>query len=448
MSEATMTASLPSLPSELLLEIIDHLEFLPRYRRRELVALTTVCKRLNAITTDLLHSELCVSIYGLAEVLEVYVAKPDLATKVKSLELFYEQGPGGSVHEKRRRTKGIEIKQHALKSSASRIRKLDLSKDAKQELREDLKHNDHTAVFALALTMLPNMQQLLLGTFISEKDDIGRIFEVRQNIAQTTPLKRYLEEIFTAFAPKLRVLQVPHKWPRMGSGIPSGISNSVFNGHCQHGAPANLATCTNLKELNISVLAFVGYERHLMNYNTLIWLYATLPASLQKLTLAHPNLTQAMFLFENIVEKKEAGLLPRLALFEVYMDSRDPERNNEIFDTELSKEEESNLASRLNTFVKRLSGLGVATTLHWCHYGSIFWPITNLISESRYSGDQLRVVETRGYLDYLRPEAERLGRRWKEEELERREERHKERRDRGEASDTSEEEFCCWAPYD
>jgi hypothetical protein len=80
-------ATILGLPDELLLEIIDHLPFLPRDRRSKLVKLAAVNRRMGNIATDLPHKNLLVNIQDLKLLLDLYIAKPYLADKVTGLDL-------------------------------------------------------------------------------------------------------------------------------------------------------------------------------------------------------------------------------------------------------------------------------------------------------------------------------------------------------------------------
>ncbi|KAF2821543.1 hypothetical protein CC86DRAFT_373859 [Ophiobolus disseminans] len=442
-----MPTSLLTLPNELLLHIADHLEYFPRCRRRELLALTATCKRLNEVATGLLHSELCINKYELVYVLELYISRPELARKVRSLELYEPNEPSRSTGQT------LRIRYEALESYTHFIHASGLSHVAKKELVTELtRRRDFTAVFALAIIMLPNMHQLLLGTFTSDKDDISMIFETcTDNVVP----KNYFKEAFSALALRLKVLEMPHLWPGKGCGHPRGDSNSTFNGLSNKGMPANIKLCPNLEELYISLLGFVGCER---DQRFPIWRYAPLPVSLRKLILAYPNLSQSMLLLEDILSNKNCYHLPNLTSLQLYMNARNPAQNNAIFEGEapdvynleevLSPKAEVNFSRRIEHFIKGLEDTGVMTILHWSHYRSIFSPITSLVGESVYPSHQLRVIEMRGCLDYLRPEAKAMGRRLREKELVEREERHRERRERGEESESSDEEWCPHGLYD
>lgn len=438
--------SLLRLPDELLLEVTDHLAFLPRYRRRELLALTTTCRRLNSVATQLLHSELCVSIHELVQVLELYVAKPHLATKVKSLELFPEE----ETDEDTRLSKpGFELSDVAFKSYVSKIRNSAVSEKCQTALSLHLECGTaHAAtIFALALLVLPNIHTLLLGTVTW---DIGleSVFISYVPTTRWCTLYDCLCEIFALLASRLTTLDLPYL----------------------ESSETTVSVCSNLTHLKISFLAFVTWEDSSEDNHIQDPVHAPLPPTLQRLTIGHPKLAQLLEgasggVLKSLVDSKEDGALPALSVLEIYVDSRDPTQDNSLFfdvrppATQRYKKTERRLwfavterrvAERrtwaaVSRWTKQLNELGVQTVFHWSDYDSIFRPMTSLVSSSCYDSKALRVLEMRGGLEHLRGEAEAMGKSWREEDLERKE---KEEGGEGDYSDDDFDGMACGIGFD
>ena len=161
-----------TLPDELLLEFFSHLPHLPRDRRGDLVALSTVDKRIGGIAIEQLHTSVYLNVQNVETLLALYNKRPHLAKLVKSLDL-YDQGSAALVGHWWCRSKTIHTC-HAYRAQeksyqTSMIAYLDLAmrsglpESVQKGLRQGLQDLDLDAFLTLLLTAVPNLQHLFLG---------------------------------------------------------------------------------------------------------------------------------------------------------------------------------------------------------------------------------------------------------------------------------------------
>jgi hypothetical protein len=418
--DAMASSLLLQLPDELLLHIFNYTGVLPRCRRRDLMALMLVCKRLNTIVTmELLHSELCISIYSLTKLLQLYVEKPTLSKKVKSLELLYERS-GKDRRAQSKQQPDFVFSTRARDAYLDAMRKDGLSDDNQQQLLLRLASRDSRAVITVALLMMPNIVALRLCMATPDTVPISDMLALRQTSSDERYFgdsQRYLDETITQLAKKITTLEMPSMWL---------------------GPSADLRMFSNLRALTMDVRGLASALWHPRRRSRVD--HAVLPVSLRRLTIGHASVENllALEIMQAVVKRKVTGVSDNLETLEMYVDGRNPSEDNTLFYTTPTPEEEKDLAEQLARHVQQLKDLGVTTIFHWCHWDSIFGPMTRLVSSSLYSDDDLRTVEITGALEHLRPEAEAMGKRTRKLELERKERRHAARRKKGEHSETGE----------
>jgi hypothetical protein len=226
-----MPSSILELPDELFLEIIKHLPYLPYNRRSELVTLSTVNKRIGNIATRVLHRHLYISVRKLESIVDLYIATPDLAKKVRYLDLYgatLQQGNnrwsestpslwnGCRYHDTRKRCEELRTKAAVYTRV---VQKLGLPAGATRNLEGDLMCGDSKAsraLLAVLLAALPSLRCVYLGN-IGTKDlvklELDHLCGSSTLLLHTrNRLDQYISQIRMYRAPKLETIELMRIW--------------------------------------------------------------------------------------------------------------------------------------------------------------------------------------------------------------------------------------------
>jgi hypothetical protein len=353
--ETVPSILLLDLSNELLLAIVEYsADGLPRHRRRDLVVLTTVCKRLNTMAIELLHSELCTSLYGLRKLGYLYAQEPELGEKVKSLEMFYEKlqkskkkrpskqkGNLGLLYERLRKRKKetptspqqrldmqLSLSTKAQDNCRDAMRTYGLSADNQDLLLLRLAGHDRTAILTMALMLMPNLRALLLGNMGPSIAIFSTFYlswqQQSPHLSSAENAHPYYDEAFAQLAGRLVTLELPASLKIIANLSMFGRLETLSSG------------CEKLRTGS-------GTEAHL-----------ALPHSLRNLKVTIGQ--QRLGLLQSLAERKWSGVLGKLETLELDVDGSD---DSGFFNDKDGVEQ-------LECCVRRLGELGVVTTYRWC----------------------------------------------------------------------------------
>jgi hypothetical protein len=399
------------LPDELLLEIIDHLPFLPRDRRSELVKLAAVNKCMSNIATDLLHKNLLVNVQNLKLLLDLYVVKPYLADKVTGLDLYDTKLKRGISTKNRvidsewavcQFQKDVRVcphhpQEHRVRTEAylGLANRGDLSPIALGELVRDLEEADMTAYIALLLLMvLPNLRRLFLANMASPHDNFrapGYGFSRLCGHRSTDPPVPggiYMREILDRVAPNLTTMESP-------------------NCSCYH-----MSSLRSLTHLIVSDTSFL-HVKYSVRERRII--FATLPPTLKTLRTGSANRGKTVALLEHLLSLRNEGALPCLQRVEVYMNRMDPAIEDGELYSEYADPGVRSTFIQVTNFVHLLYLEGIrAVVKYGCDSRTVsaqFHAIAlaaNPGLRQQVWFEDLDVLEVRGLFEHWRPEAEKM----------------------------------------
>lgn len=434
------TPSLLELPNELVLEVIDHLPYLPRDRRTHLLALTTVCKRLHEISTALLLTTPYVNMSRTRRLVDKYMSRPDLAIKVRSLDLYTEERipapvpkPAQQFSKKKRSV--IRKNKQLWKSYANLVRSTGVAEDVQKSWKDAIEHEDDKAWVGLLLAALPNLECVLLGGLaLDYLENVDRLCTTailkdprRTDLGGLAP-KSYLHDVFLALGPRLRTLELPHKafglcweleWP--------------------------LATYTGLKHLITHLDAL---------YKDTV--YDALPATLERLSVSCGEIHRATELLSNVTSRKKQLKLPSLKQLDLYVQAHDITSEDIEWHTWYDSDDTGILAKSWKQLLDAASqgdelSVVVRYAIMCCYFNHLVALLAKMGASRWYFSypyRDVRMLDLRGAFACLEPEVGRRGLLYNAERLEmqRKEQREKdqrrqERRERGEVSDTDSDDL-------
>lgn len=455
-----MAASLVRLPNELLLSIIDYLPYLPRNRRTELLTLSTTCKRLHNLATSLLLTTPYVNLTNTRRLVDSYIARPDLALKVCSLELYArddvtapDTNPAQPHAQKNKNP--IRKNKQLWKAYTGLVRSTSISTNAQARWKLAIEHEDKKAWIGLLLAVLPNLKTLYLGgvplRFFEKIDPLcGVGYKIRNCTCEFHQAKpSYLCDLFIATAPRLSTLELPFatyrecwdmEWPLVNY---TGLTHLI----------------ANIDKLGVYPNDGRPFSER----------FVVLPPTLQKLSIHCDDELEIVRILECITSRQSTGDSPDFKNLEVYVVSHCPSTkfgegfsaHPDGWDTQYTAQTNQQLHELIDSLAH------IEIKIHYTNDCCYFAHFIDILAEKDVVGyipttargssvkqhhnslyDSWRMLELRGaFLGAIEDEAMRrevMSSEEKNEELEREnEERRRGRRDRGEGSDTedSEDEF-------
>jgi hypothetical protein len=429
------TSPLLKLPTELQLDIISHLPYLPRDRRQHLIALARVCKYLNHLVSTALYTTPYVRISRTRRLVDSYLAHPELARKVQSLELYevadrHKLGQGGAdCNAGEPVGDAIRGNKPLCKMYTSLIRVTGVSEAAQKSWQEDILQEDPKAWVGLLLAALPSLECLLLGgvsvTYLERVDRLGAITTPssswRDYTYQTPGPQSYLADVLMAMGPTLRTLELPQEV----SDYPL-----QFNYTWNRSWPA--ISCRGLTSLTAHMDALEGFY---------------LPLTLQEMRVKCLQLSDVNTLLRRITREEHTRIFRNLY---IYTESHEAALKDGTYHPYSATDSE---LTEVASLISRATHQGIKVHLLYtntcCYFYGCLKGIIEEAGFTGYSDRDLRVLEVRGALRHLESEAKRreaLLRKKKEKERRREErerrKRHRERRDNGQDSETGDEPGC------
>jgi hypothetical protein len=422
------------LPTELLLEIISHLPYLPRDRRKNLLVLTKVCKFFNQLVSPILYTSPYVRISRTRRLVDSYLAQPDLARKVRSLELYEVEDRNalgqGADREVGEPAGAIKSNKPLRKMYTSLIRATGISEAAQKSWQEDILQENPKVWVGLLLAALPSLECLLLGgvsvAYLERVDRLGAVTTPKLSSSpsygyEPPEPQSYLADMLMAMGPKLRKLELPYE----ASDYPSQL-DYTWN----RSWPA--ISCRALTSLTAHMDALEGFY---------------LPLTLQEMHVKCLQLSDVNTLLRRITHEEHMGQLRNLY---IYTESHEAAVKDGTYHPYCVTDSELNEVASLMT---RAMHQGIQANLLYTNQCCYFYScLRGMIEEAGFTGysdRDLRVLEVRGALRHLEPEAKRRETLLREKQAKerrreerKREQRHQERREQGERSDMSESDYC------
>ncbi|CAG5178305.1 uncharacterized protein ALTATR162_LOCUS8634 [Alternaria atra] len=394
-SADTTHCAILTLPDELLLEFFSHLPHLPRDRRGDLVALTTVDKRIGGIAIEQLHTSVYLNVQNVETLLALYNKRPHLAKLVKSLDL-YDQGSAALVGHWWCRSKTIHTC-HAYRPQeksyqTSMIAYLDLAtrsglpESVQKGLRQGLQDLDLDAFLTLLLTAVPNLQHLFLGG-LENLEFLKSSIVIDRTRALVLPQMQYasrLARIYERLAVTLKTLELPR-----------------YTLH--DGRSYGLRSMMSLTRLHLSFDKLHGVMRN-------VWW--ELPSGLETLNIWVPEVLQVMEILNSLLAEQQRGGLPLLKDVSIYVDAIDPlleDGEGFIGYWKCDKKDEF-----YKSLIDGLSEQEMRVTLRYCDKRAVSAQFHPLMLAANPSMNQhiwfndLRVLEVRGHFEHLRPQAKKM----------------------------------------
>lgn len=344
------------LPTELLLAIVEQLPALPKDRRKELVKLTRVCRSLRPLAQELLQTKPLVHADKARGLVRAYFKHPVLAAKARTLELLspkasfhIEKSKGDPPKTKIGRLPGMTKGETTLfqRSCSTLTTRLELPLPLELSLTADLARHEPNAYLALLLGMMPNLQELLLGSkqYQSGLGAFHPLFDGALHPTSEQTQTTYLGTILARLAPRLRRLELPAEYV---FGIETDRLSAVFD----------LRRCSALTHVTLPQEALMQTNPAQGAMTPRPW--EKLPTSLQGLTIAVDSCYALEALGDHL--KPAKAILPKLSRIEIYANMQPPAKYNK--DT-YPLYYPADLQQRVATWVSAAEATGLCVVLRY-----------------------------------------------------------------------------------
>jgi hypothetical protein len=215
-AHAMPSSTFLGLPDELVIEVMNHLPDFSQDRQKEMVTLSKVCHRFRALATERLLLRPVVHIAKARKLVETYLRYPALAHKVYVLELRSLPGVEGESAQSVS-TEHADIPNDRCSDSYNSIIDESGVQDT-QTWREELVSGAPEAYLGILLSMLPNLNSLLLAVnncnYFRSLDPLFVLADNNRPLNGSLLIKpkEYLTACWKRLVPRLRSLEMPYVW--------------------------------------------------------------------------------------------------------------------------------------------------------------------------------------------------------------------------------------------
>lgn len=434
------TSPLLSLPPELQLDIISYLPYFPRDHQRHLYVLLQVCKQLNNIVSTLLYTKPYVRISRTRILVDGYLAHPEWALKVRSLELYETEHRGLIDMWENARWRepvgAVRGNKPLRKMYTSLVRATGVSAKAQKNWQKDIIQESPRAWVGLLLAALPNLESLLLGgvsvAYLQRVDNLGAVTTpkslTRDDSGYYFPEPHsYLNDVLMALAPRLRTLELPHETTDYPWNLDYTWNRSWPVTRCSAQLVRLIITSVALRDMH-------------------------LPDMLQELRVSCEGVSKVNTSLRHILAQQ----LTKLRDVYIYANDHDvPSKSGRSHPQCVDEAGLAEAALPIKQAIDNGTKVHLVFSNHCCYFSDCLKSIIEDSGFMAYSDRELRVLELRGAFTHFETEAKRRERRCREESdrlaVMVRERRRQERRDRGErnyASDSDESDYCQYGIWD